>query len=68
MELGLTQVELAEKAGVTQKTVSRVEGADKGVRESTLLKVFHALGVNDNLPELKEIKKSDDQISASIKI
>lgn len=43
MELGLTQQELAILAGVTQKTVSRIEGADSGIRPSTLKKVFKAL-------------------------
>src|SRR5690625_1829926 len=68
MELGLTQVELARKANVTQKTISRIEGADKGVRERTLIKVLQALEMDINSPALKEIIKADDEISASIKI
>lgn len=40
MELGLTQQELSFRAGVTQKTISRI---DSGIRPSTLRKVFKAL-------------------------
>ena len=50
-----------------QKTISRIEGADQGVRESTLLKVFQALRMDIDSPALKEIKDADDQLSASIK-
>lgn len=68
MELGLTQVELARKANVTQKTISRIEGADKGGRESTLIKVLQALEIDINSLALQKIIKADDQTSASIQI
>lgn len=68
MELGLTQVDLAKKANVTQKTISRIEGADKGVRERTLIKVLQALEMDINSPALREIIKANDEISANIKI
>lgn len=47
MELGLSQVELAEKANLTQKTISRIEGGDQGIRESTIEKVYTALEMNE---------------------
>lgn len=47
MNLGLSQTELAKRANVTQKTISRIEGADTGIRESTLEKVFEVLQISD---------------------
>ena len=43
---GLTQVQLAEKLGVTQSVISKLESRDgtKDVRLSTLVKVAAALG------------------------
>jgi len=37
---GLTQVELAERCGTTQKYISRIENNDSNIRLSTLLKVI----------------------------
>lgn len=48
MSVGLTQSELAERANVTQKTVSRIERGDTKVRETTLQKVYEVLGITDN--------------------
>lgn len=47
MSVGLTQSQLAERANVTQKTVSRIERGDTKVRESTLQKVYEVLGITD---------------------
>lgn len=66
MELGFTQQELATKANVTQKTISRIEGADKGVRESALSKVFDALGVNADTVVINRIRKTKDELSVTI--
>lgn len=53
MSIGLTQSELAERANVTQKTVSRIERGDTKVRETTLQKVYEVLGItNDHLEAL----------------
>ncbi len=55
MNVGLTQSELAEKANVTQKTVSRIERGDTKVRETTLRKVYEVLGItSDHLEDLKQ--------------
>lgn len=49
MELGLSQVELAEKAGVTQKTISRIEGGDPGIRKSTISKIYTAMDMKEEI-------------------
>lgn len=48
MELGLSQRDLADKASVTQKTISRIEGGDSGVRQTTLVKVYSALDLKED--------------------
>lgn len=54
MTVGLTQSQLAERANVTQKTVSRIERGDTKVRETTLQKVYAVLGITaQHLEELK---------------
>lgn len=47
MSVGLTQSELAERANVTQKTVSRIERGDSKVRDTTLQKVYKVLGITE---------------------
>ncbi|AUD12463.1 MULTISPECIES: helix-turn-helix domain-containing protein [unclassified Planococcus (in: firmicutes)] len=55
MELGLSQRDLADKASVTQKTISRIEGGDPGIRQTTLIKVYTALDLKeDGTPREKE--------------
>lgn len=48
MELGLSQRDLADKASVTQKTISRIEGGDLGIRQTTLVKVYTALNLKED--------------------
>ncbi|OED32359.1 hypothetical protein BHE17_07865 [Planococcus maritimus] len=48
MELGLSQKELADKTSVTQKTISRIEGGDRGIRQTTLVKVYSALNLKED--------------------
>lgn len=45
-ELGLTQVQLAERLGVSQHRVSQIENGDLSVRVDTLKKYFEALGTS----------------------
>lgn len=47
---GLTQNQLADRAGVDRKTLMRVERGDGGVSFETVLRVLHGLGVLDSLP------------------
>jgi len=42
---GLTQNQLAERAGLDRKTVQRIERGDSGVSFDSVLRVLHALGV-----------------------
>ena len=47
---GLTQSQLADRAGVDRKSLMRVERGDGGVSLRVVLRVLHALGVLDGLP------------------
>lgn len=51
LELELTQAELAERAGVSKRTVERVE-AGESTQTSTLIRIFRILGLLDNLDSL----------------
>ena len=63
---GLSQVELAQKLGVTQGTISRAERGDGDIRLSTLLELTHALDL-----DLVVIKRSQralvDRLSAGLR-
>lgn len=54
MERGLTQQELADLASTTQKTISRIEAGDPGVKIGTYDKVLFALKENPFQPEHSE--------------
>lgn len=43
---GLSQVDLAKKSGLTQATISRVEGGSKKVEIGTLILIFAALNAD----------------------
>jgi predicted transcriptional regulator len=43
VELGLTRVELAKLADLSEKTVDRVERGNQAFRETTYRKIFNAL-------------------------
>ena len=45
-ELGLTQAELAEKVGVTRKTVNTVENGVFTPSTTLAIKLSHALGIS----------------------
>jgi len=47
---GLTQAQLADRAGVSRDTLVRLEGGDGGVSVEKLLRVLRALGVLDAVP------------------
>lgn len=54
-ELGLTRVELAKLAELSEKTIDRVECGNQALRETTYRKVFNALNkarVREGLPLL----------------
>ncbi len=47
---GLTQNQLADRAGLDRKTVLRIEQGHEGVSFDSILRVLHALGVLGELP------------------
>ncbi|SFA57081.1 Helix-turn-helix [Parageobacillus thermantarcticus] len=47
MEKNMTQQELAQKAGVGVKTISRVEGGSGNIEIKTYEKLFQALGLSN---------------------
>lgn len=42
----MTQVQLAEEAGVPQSTISRIENGSRQVSDQTRIKIAEALGVD----------------------
>jgi transcriptional regulator with XRE-family HTH domain len=46
---GLTQAQLADRAGISRMTVNRLERGDGAVSIETLLRTLHALGVIETL-------------------
>ena len=52
--LGLTQNEVAQKAGLSQAQVARLENSSQTPRVDTLIKVAIALGMNIQLNETDE--------------
>ena len=56
---GLTQAQLADRAGVSRETVVRLERGDGGVRLENLLRVLRALGVLDEFVRALDPYESD---------
>jgi transcriptional regulator with XRE-family HTH domain len=56
---GLTQAQLADRAGVSRDTVGRLERADGGVSSESLLRVLRALGILANLSHALDPYESD---------
>jgi len=56
---GLTQAQLADRAGVHRDTISRLEHGDGGVSTETLLRVLRGLGVLDALHRALDPYESD---------
>jgi transcriptional regulator with XRE-family HTH domain len=56
---GLTQAQLADRAGVSRHTVARLERADGGVSLENVLRILRALGVLDALPRALDPYESD---------
>lgn len=58
LKKGLSQTQLAELAGFTQKTISRIEGGDPGVKMETYEKVFMVLNTDGSkILKQYELKK-----------
>ncbi len=56
---GLTQAQLADRAGVDRKTVLRLEKGDGGVSTENLLRILRALGILDTLPRALDPYETD---------
>ena len=56
---GLTQAQLADRAGVSRDTLSRLESGDGGVSIETLLRVLRALGLLDGLTQALDPYETD---------
>lgn len=56
---GLTQAQLADRAGVSRDTVMRLEKGDGGVSVENLFRVLRAVGVLDSVPRALDPYESD---------
>ena len=56
---GLTQAQLADRAGVSRGVVQRVEAADGGASIENLLRILRALGIQDHLTQALDPFASD---------
>jgi transcriptional regulator with XRE-family HTH domain len=56
---GLTQAQLADRAGVSRHTVARLERGDGGVSLENVLRILRALGVLDALPRALDPYETD---------
>lgn len=56
---GLTQAQLADRAGVSRDTLSRLENGTGGVSLETLVRTLRALGLLDVLAEAFDPHRSD---------
>lgn len=61
--LGLTQDEVAKKAGLSQAQVARLENSSQIPRVDTLIKVAIALGMNIRLNETDEQAVTSDLLA-----
>jgi transcriptional regulator with XRE-family HTH domain len=56
---GLTQAQLADRAGLNRETLARLESGDGGVSIGNLLRILRALGLLDILPRAIDPYESD---------
>lgn len=56
---GLTQAQLADRAGIGRATLARFEQGDGGIRLESLLGVLRALGILENLTRALDPYESD---------
>jgi transcriptional regulator with XRE-family HTH domain len=62
-EMGLTSVELAERVGITQAQVSRLENGKQGFRSKTLEQIAKSL----NVPMVRLLTDGDDAALSLLK-
>lgn len=56
---GLTQVQVAERAGISEGTVRRLEDGDGGISLENLLGILRALGILESLPRALDPYETD---------
>jgi DNA-binding XRE family transcriptional regulator len=56
---GLTQAQVADRAGVSTNTVRRLEGADGGIALENSLRIFRALGILESVPRAPDPYETD---------
>jgi transcriptional regulator with XRE-family HTH domain len=56
---GLTQAQLADRAGVSRDTLARLEGGEGGISLENLLRILRALGILDSLPKALDPYETD---------
>jgi transcriptional regulator with XRE-family HTH domain len=56
---GLTQAQLADRAGVSRGVVGRLEAADGGVSVENLLRILRALGIQELATDALDPMRSD---------
>ena len=56
---GLTQAQLADRAGVSPNTVRRLEDADGGITLENVLRILRGLGVLENVPRALDPYETD---------
>jgi transcriptional regulator with XRE-family HTH domain len=56
---GLTQAQVADRAGISRDTVVRLERGDSGVSVEKLLRVLRALGILDSLSRALDPYETD---------
>jgi transcriptional regulator with XRE-family HTH domain len=55
----MTQVQLADRAGISRHTVRRLENADGAISLENTLRILRALGVLDGVPQAIDPYRSD---------
>lgn len=56
---GLTQAQLADRAGISPDTVARLERGDGGLSLENVLRMLRALGILDSVPNALDPYESD---------
>lgn len=56
---GLTQAQLADRAGIAVNTLRRLEGGDGGIAFENVLRILRALGVLDGLARALDPYETD---------
>ena len=56
---GLTQAQVADRAGVSPNTVRRLEGGEGGITLENSLRIFRSLGILESVPRALDPYETD---------